>query len=53
MRMELRTIRTEVEICHGRSGREGIPVLARMIGAIDQALTRLGFPKPNPMLADE
>jgi flagellar biosynthesis/type III secretory pathway M-ring protein FliF/YscJ len=52
MRAELRTIRTEVEnVADTPSAKD--PAVARMIEATDQALTRMGFPKPNPMLADE
>jgi hypothetical protein len=52
IRAELRTIRTEVEnVADAPSAKD--PIIARMIEAIDQALTTLGFPRPNPMLADE
>jgi hypothetical protein len=52
IRAGLRTIRTEVENVADVPGAKD-PVIARMIEAIDQALTRLGLPKPNPMLSDE
>jgi hypothetical protein len=52
MRKELRAIRSEVEnVAEGSGAKE--PIFVRLIEAIDQALTKLGFPKPNPMLADE
>jgi hypothetical protein len=51
-RADLRTIRTEFEsVAENPVAKE--PSIAHAIEAIDQALTRLGFPKPNPMLADE
>jgi len=52
MRAELRTIRSEMEnVAECPAAKE--PVIARAIEAIDQSLARMGFPKPNPMLADE
>lgn len=52
VRTELRSMRTELEgISDNPSAKE--PSLARSISAIDAALERLGFPKPNPMLADQ
>jgi len=51
MRNELRAIRSELEnVAESAAAKEPI---ARMIETIDQGLTRMGFPKPNPMLADE
>jgi len=52
MRTDLRAMRHEVENV-ATSEAAGQSVVARMIEVSDQALTRLGFPKPNPMLADE
>lgn len=50
-RAELRAIRTELEsIEENPVAKEAS--MARTIEAIDQALTKLGFPKPNPMLAE-
>jgi hypothetical protein len=52
IRADLRTVRAELEsIAENPAARE--PSIARVIVAIDQALTREGFPKPNPMLAEE
>ena len=52
MRTELRAIRSEAEnVADSPVATE--PIIARMIEAIGQALTRMGFPKPDPMLADE
>ena len=52
MRADLRAIRTELEsVAENPVAKE--PSMARAFAAIDQALTRQGFPKPNPMLADE
>jgi hypothetical protein len=52
VRADLRAIRTEVEAVAENPGAKE-PSLARALAAIDQALIRQGFPKPNPMLADE
>ncbi len=51
MRSDLRTIRTQLEWVEERSGAKD-PSIAAALEAIDQAATRLGFPKPNPMLAE-
>jgi flagellar biosynthesis/type III secretory pathway M-ring protein FliF/YscJ len=52
VRADLRAMRTEVEnVADLPIAKE--TAIARMIEVFDQALTRLGFPKPNPMLADE
>ncbi len=51
-RADLRAIRTELEsVAENPAAKEAS--IARSLEAIDQALTRLGFPKPNPMLAEE
>jgi Spy/CpxP family protein refolding chaperone len=51
-RADLRVIRAELErVSENPAARE--PSMARAIEAIDQALTRQGFLKPNPMLAEE
>jgi len=52
MRAGLRSIRTEIENIAENSAAKD-PSIVRAIETIDQALTGLGFPKPNPMLADE
>jgi hypothetical protein len=52
VRLELRAIRGELErIAENPAAKESS--MAPAIEGIDQALERLGFPKPNPMLADE
>jgi Spy/CpxP family protein refolding chaperone len=51
-RADLRAIRTELESVAENSAAKDASI-ARSVEAIDQALTRLGFPKPNPMLAEE
>jgi hypothetical protein len=50
MRTDLRAIRTQIERLAESSGAKD-PSIAPALEAIDQAVTRLGFPKPNPMLA--
>jgi hypothetical protein len=51
VRVDLRAMRTELEtIAENPAAKEAS--IARVIEAIDQALTRQGFPKPNPMLAE-
>jgi len=52
MRADLRVIRSELtNVEENPTAREAS--IARVVEAIDQALTRQGYPKPNPMLADE
>jgi hypothetical protein len=52
LRADLRVIRAELErIAESPAAKE--PSTARAIDGIDQTLARLGFPKPDPMLADE
>ena len=52
VRTELRAMRGELErIADNPAAKESS--IAPSIEGIDQALARLGFPKPNPMLADE
>jgi hypothetical protein len=52
VRGDLRAIRNALEgLEENPAAKE--PSAARSIEAIDQALIRLGYPKPNPMLADE
>jgi hypothetical protein len=55
VRADLRAMRAELEsvadISEQPLAKE--PSIARAFEAFDQALTRLGFPKPNPMLAEE
>lgn len=51
VRLDLRTMRTGLEtIAENPAVKEAS--IAHVIEAIDQALTRQGFPKPNPMLAE-
>jgi hypothetical protein len=45
---ELREIRRNFTLLHDRGG-----AAAPELSAIDECLARLGFPKPNPMLAEE
>ena len=52
LRTDLRAMRAEVESV-ADSAEAKQPLVARMIEAFDKALARMGFPKPNPMLADE
>lgn len=52
MRTDLRAIRSGIErVEESRAAKE--PSIARAITEIDQALGRQGYPKPNPMLAEE
>lgn len=52
LRGDLRAMRTEMEtVAENPLAKE--PSIARAFEALDRALTRLGFPKPNPMLAEE
>jgi len=52
VRADLRAMRTELEsVADNPLAKQ--PSIARVLEAFDQALTRLGFPKPNPMLAEE
>ena len=52
VRADLRAMRHELEtVADDPAARAGS--IARVIDQIDQALTRLGFLKPNPMLAEE
>ncbi len=52
MRADLRTIRNELDsLGDNPAARE--TSIARSIVAMDQALVKLGYPKPNPMFADE
>ncbi len=51
VRADLRSMRTALEtIAEDPAARE--ITIAHVVEAIDQALTRQGFPKPNPMLAE-
>jgi len=51
-RSEMRAMRTELEtVADAPVAKE--PTLARILEVFDRALTQLGFPKPNPMLAEE
>jgi hypothetical protein len=51
VRTGMRTMRNELEaIAENPAARESS--MARVIEAIDQALSSQGFPKPNPMLAE-
>ncbi len=51
VRVDLRSMRTELEtIAENSAAKEAS--IAHVIEAIDHALTRQGFPKPNPMLAE-
>jgi hypothetical protein len=51
-RADLRAIRAELEgVAENPIAKDAS--IARSLEGIDQALTRLGFPKPNPMLAEE
>jgi len=51
VRTDLRAMRAELEtVAEDPAAKEAS--IARVIEAIDQALTRQGFPKPNPMLAE-
>jgi len=51
-RTDLRAMRAGAEsIADSPAAREDS--IARVLGIFDAALTRLGFPKPNPMLAEE
>lgn len=52
MRQDVRAIRTHLERISERPAAKDASV-APDLEAIDGALTRLGFPKPNPMLAEE
>ena len=51
VRTDLRVIRAQLEKTEDQPASKD-PAIAPELEAIDQALTRLGFPKPNPMLAD-
>lgn len=51
IRMELRAIRSHLEKIAERPAAQD-PAIAPEIQAMDGALARLGFPKPNPMLAE-
>lgn len=48
----LREIRRGVENIADRAGSALPPELAKDLGAIDTRLAELGYPKPNPMLAE-
>ena len=52
MRTDLRTIRSAIARVEENSAAKE-PSIADAIAEIDQALTRQGYPKPNPMLAEE
>jgi hypothetical protein len=51
VRTDLRTMRAQLEKVEEQPGVKD-PAIAPEIDAIDQTLTRMGFPKPNPMLAE-
>jgi hypothetical protein len=51
VRTDLRTIRKRLEKIEELPAAKD-PAIAPEIEVIDQTLTRLGFPKPNPMLAE-
>ncbi len=48
----LREIRHVVERIADRTGAAAVEGLAKDLSLIDQKLTELGYPKPNPMLAE-
>jgi flagellar biosynthesis/type III secretory pathway M-ring protein FliF/YscJ len=50
VRADLRAMRSELE---NAADLPKEPAISRTIEVFDQVLARLGFPKPNPMLADE
>jgi hypothetical protein len=51
-RTDLRAMRAGLEsVTESPAAKEG--PIARVLAIFDEALTRLGFPKPNPMLAEE
>ena len=52
MRANLRTIRSAIEKMEENPGAKESSI-AHEIAEIDQGLTRQGYPKPNPMLAEE
>jgi hypothetical protein len=52
VRADLRNIRVEIQSLEENPAAKEASV-ARAVQTIDQAITKLGFPKPNPMLAEE
>jgi hypothetical protein len=51
VRADLRTMRKQLEKIEDQPGAKDLAGAPEIV-TIDQALTRLGFPKPNPMLAE-